>query len=49
METIDVLKRHEKRFNKIRAMVKFLLIVLLATIAALQYKNIIHFFKWFFN
>lgn len=49
METNEVIKKHEKRFNKVRLLVKFLLIVLFASIIALQYKNIAHFFKWLFN
>jgi hypothetical protein len=49
METNEVIKKHEKRFNKVRLLVKFLLIVLFATIAALQYQNIAHFFNWLFK
>lgn len=49
METNELIKKHEKRFNKVRLLVKFLLIALLALIVALQYKNIVHFFKWLFN
>lgn len=45
METTEVLKKHQKIFNRIRAMVKFLLIMLFASIIALQLKNIMQFLK----
>ncbi len=49
METNEVIKNHEKRFNKVRLLVKFLLVVLFATIIALQWKNIIQLSKWLIN
>ncbi|MBK7885245.1 MAG: hypothetical protein IPJ81_16790 [Chitinophagaceae bacterium] len=49
METNEVIKKHEKRFNKVKLLVKFLLTILLASIIALQWNNIVHFFKWIFN
>ena len=49
METNEVIKKHEKRFNKVRLLVKFLLIVLFASIIGLQWNNIVHFLKWLFN
>ncbi|WP_165813740.1 hypothetical protein [Terrimonas sp.] len=45
METTEVIKKHEKRFNRIRVMVKFLLIVLFAGIIALQWNHIIQLLK----
>jgi len=45
METNEVIKKHEKRFNKVRLLVKFLLIILFASIIALQWNNITQFFN----
>jgi hypothetical protein len=45
METAEVIKKHEKRFKRIRVMVKFLLILLFAAIIALQWNHIVQFLK----
>jgi hypothetical protein len=49
METRDVIAKHEQSFNKIRLLVKLLLVVLFAFIAALQYQHIISILKWLWN
>lgn len=48
METTEVIKKHEKRFNRTRFMIKLLLVILAAFIIALQWSNInqlLNFFK----
>lgn len=49
MDTKEVIKKHEERFNKVRLLVKILLIILFASIIALQHQNIAHFLKWIWN
>ena len=46
METTEVIKKHEKKFNRVRLFVKLLLILLSGIIIYLQYENILRFFKW---
>ena len=45
METTEVVKKHEKRFKKVRWMVRLLLIILFASIMALQWDHIVQFLK----
>jgi hypothetical protein len=45
METNEVINKHEKRFNRVKLLVKLLLIILFAAIIALQWNNIVHFYK----
>lgn len=46
METTEVLRKQEKRFNKVRLSVKLLIVALMTAILVLQWKNIIQFLNW---
>lgn len=45
MKTSEVLKRHEKKFNKVKFLIKTLLVIVVASIIVIQWKNIIQLFK----
>lgn len=47
METKEIIKKHEKRFNSIKVMIRLLLVTILATIIALQWRNIIELINTF--
>lgn len=49
METIQVIKKHEKIIRKVRLFVKLLLLIIAAAIIYLQHQNLYSFFKWLFN
>lgn len=49
METSEIVKKHEKRFNRIRIMIKLLLVIVFGLIACLQADNIIRIFNWLFK
>ncbi len=49
METSEVIKKHEKRFNKSRLFIQILLILITGMIIFLQHENIIRLINWLFN
>ena len=46
METTAVIKKHERRFIRIRRMLQGLMVLIVALILFLQYQNIVHLSKW---
>lgn len=46
METTEVIKKHEKRFDRTRLYLKLLIGLVVAAIIFIQYKNIALFFNW---
>jgi len=47
METTEIVKKHEKRFVRVRILVKILLVILITTIISLQWNNIIKLCNFF--
>ncbi|HVM88017.1 MAG TPA: hypothetical protein VMT76_07495 [Puia sp.] len=46
METNEVIEKHQRKFNRVRLMVKIILVLLVIAILLIQWHNIIHFLKW---